>query len=73
MTIDPRLYKKYTGKSPGEAMTRLGQSLAQQSARQSAGDTSVLGAIGRGRRRVAIVGGVIVAGGGTYGLGEGGV
>ena len=73
MTIDPRLYKKYTGKSPGEAMTRLGQSLAQQSARQSAGDTSVLGAIGRGRRRVAIVGGLIVAGVVIYVLVTGGI
>jgi hypothetical protein len=49
MAIDPKLYEKYTGKRPGDAMTRMGQSLVRQSARGPAGDTSVLGSIARGR------------------------
>lgn len=62
MAIDPKLYKKYTGKMPGEAMTRMGESLAQQSANGPAGDTSFLGAWRRGRKQAAIAGGLIVAG-----------
>jgi hypothetical protein len=49
MPIDPRLYQKYTGKMPGEAMTRYGESLAKQSARGPAGDTSFMGSMARGR------------------------
>jgi hypothetical protein len=36
VTIDPKLYKKYTGRLPGEATTRMGEALAQSSARKSA-------------------------------------
>lgn len=61
MAIDPKLYKKYTGKMPGEAMTRMGESLARQSGREPADRLSFLGAVGRGRRRVAVIGGLIVA------------
>lgn len=35
MPIDPRLYHKYTGKMPGEAMNRLGDSLAESAAERS--------------------------------------
>lgn len=40
MAIDPKLYKKYTGRLPGEAMNRMGESLARSSAKGPAGDTS---------------------------------
>jgi hypothetical protein len=36
MTIDPRLYEKYTGKRPGDAMNRLGEALAQNVAKKQA-------------------------------------
>ncbi len=71
MTIDPKLFKKYTGRNPGEAMTRLGQSLAKQKSLD--GDTSILGALGRGRRRMAIVGGLMVAAAVIYLLATGGI
>ncbi len=35
MPIDPRLYHKYSGKMPGEAMSRLGESLAESVAKKS--------------------------------------
>ena len=73
MTIDPKLFKKYTGKMPGEAMNRLGQSLAKQSARDSADDTSFLGSLGRGRRRVMICGGILVAAAVVYLIATGGM
>src|SRR5215475_10627630 len=60
VTIDPKLYKKYTGKNPGEAMTKLGQSLAEQSTRGPAGDTSSLGALARGRKYMMIGVGILV-------------
>ena len=61
MTIDPKLYEKYTGKRPGDAMSKLGQTLAQDSARRPAGDTSYLGALARGKKITMIVGGILVA------------
>ena len=36
MPIDPRLYQKYSGKMPGEAMNRFGESLARSAAEKSA-------------------------------------
>jgi hypothetical protein len=39
MTIDPRLYEKYTGKRPGDAMNKLGAALAQNAARKSQRET----------------------------------
>ncbi len=35
MSIDRRLYQKYTGKLPGEAMNRFGESLAKSAGEQS--------------------------------------
>lgn len=35
MPIDPRLYRKYTGKMPGEAMNRYGEALAQSAKEKS--------------------------------------
>lgn len=49
MTIDPKLFKKYTGKMPGEAMNRFGESLAEEAAKGPRGDTSFAGAFSRGR------------------------
>ena len=60
MTIDPKLFKKYTGKMPGEAMNRFGESLAKQAAKCRPGDTSFVGAYSRGRWFVR-VGGAILA------------
>jgi hypothetical protein len=63
MAIDPGLYKKYTGRTPGDAMIRMGESLAQDARRERGGDTSTLGAIVRGRKimRLVIALGVLVA------------
>jgi hypothetical protein len=36
MPIEPRLYQKYTGKMPGEAMGRMGESLAESAGKKSA-------------------------------------
>ena len=62
MPIDPRLYQKYTGKMPGGAMNRYAESLAKQSARGGPGDTSFLGALGRGRWFLKVGLGVMVIG-----------
>lgn len=35
MPIEPRLYQKYSGKMPGEAMSRLGESLAESAGKKS--------------------------------------
>ena len=40
MPIEPRLYQKYTGKVPGEAMNRFGESLARDAARRSRENSS---------------------------------
>lgn len=55
MTIDPNLYKKYTGRMPGEAMSRLGESLAQDSKKERGGDTSMFGAVMRGRMILRLI------------------
>jgi hypothetical protein len=41
VTIDPKLYEKYTGKRPGDAMNRLGRALAQNEARKVAARDSL--------------------------------
>jgi len=66
MAIDPKLYEKYTGKRPGDAMTRMGQSLAKQSARGPAGDTSTLGALALGRWYIRVGAGLLVLVGVLY-------
>jgi len=40
MTIDPRLYQKVTGRMPGEAMNRMGESLAKSARPKSPGHQS---------------------------------
>lgn len=49
MTIDPKLFKKYTGRLPGEAMNRMGGLLAKEATKGPRGDISLLGAYARGR------------------------
>lgn len=61
MTIDPNLYKKYTGRTPGDAMSRYANSLARESGRERE-DTSILGALGRGHRWVRLGGALLVLG-----------
>jgi hypothetical protein len=63
MAIDPGLYKKYTGRTPGDAMIRMGESLAQDAKKERGGDTSTLGAVVRGRKilRIIIAIGVLIA------------
>jgi hypothetical protein len=55
MTIDPKLYTKYTGRVPGDSMTRYGESLAKRAAKGPPGDTSFFGALYRGRRILRVV------------------
>jgi|GraSoiStandDraft_1057264.scaffolds.fasta_scaffold278174_2 hypothetical protein len=57
MAIDPKLYEKYTGKRPGEAMARLGGDLARSSGDV---DTSYWAARYRGRKYAMIGFGLLV-------------
>lgn len=68
MTIDRRLYQKCTGKLPGEAMTRYGESLAKSAAQKSRrgdseGGSTFLRAMGlsfKVRMLISIVGSLAV-------------
>jgi hypothetical protein len=73
MPIDPRLYQKYSGKMPGEAMTRYGQSLAKQASRGPSESVSFFGALKRGRMYTMIGGGLLVAAVVIYMLITGGI
>ena len=66
MTIDPKLFEKYTGRRPGDAMNRLGESLAKQSARGPSGDTSFRGSYLRGRLYTRVGIGLLVLFGVLY-------
>jgi hypothetical protein len=66
MAIDPKLYEKYTGKRPGDALTRMGQSLAQSGGKGSAGDTSLWRAYLRGHWFVRVGAGLLILGAVAY-------
>lgn len=61
MAIDPRLFKKYTGRLPGEAMNRMGESLARQRPRGTVERQSWSGGIVRWYRWQVIFGGLLTA------------
>lgn len=65
MPIEPRLYQKYTGKMPGEAMARMGESLAQSAAEKSneamRGPQNLFATIRKWRMIAGLVGSVILA------------
>lgn len=61
MAIDPKLFKKYTGRLPGEAMNRMGESLARQHPRGSVERASWGGGIVRWYRWQVIFGGLLAA------------
>ncbi len=65
MTIDPKLFEKYTGRRPGEAMNEYGKSLAGAGPR-SGGDTSFLGSIYRGRMILRLIVAIVVLVGIVY-------
>jgi hypothetical protein len=65
LPIEPRLYQKYTGKMPGEAMSRMGESLAQSAAEKSneamRGPESLFATIRKWRMIASLVGSAIAA------------
>jgi uncharacterized membrane protein len=62
VAIDPKLFKKYTGRMPGEAMNRFGESLAREAAKGPRGDTSFMAAYARGRWFVRVGGAILALG-----------